>query len=163
MNENYKHESTKKKLKIIGFIIVGAGLALSVTGLVSFFSAFRTGSTPDLFFCAIIGFPLLGIGASILSFAFKREIMRYAKNESVPVINEASEEITPAVKNVAAAVNEGLKSEKTITCPKCGTANPADGKFCKECGTALDVTCPNCGEKISPDDKFCNNCGEKLK
>ena len=89
--------------------------------------------------------------------------MRYAKNESVPVINEASEEITPAVKNVAAAVNEGLKSEKTITCPKCGTANPADGKFCKECGTALDVTCPNCGEKISPDDKFCNNCGEKLK
>ena len=90
MNENHKHESTKKKLKIIGFIIVGAGLALSVTGLVSFFSAFRTGSTPDLFFCAIIGFPLLGIGASILSFAFKREIMRYAKNESVPVINEAS-------------------------------------------------------------------------
>ena len=43
MNENHKHESTKKKLKIIGFIIVGAGLALSVTGLVSFFSAFRTG------------------------------------------------------------------------------------------------------------------------
>ena len=29
MNENHKHESTKKKLKIIGFIIVGAGLALS--------------------------------------------------------------------------------------------------------------------------------------
>lgn len=163
MNENKKHESTKKKLKIIGFVLLGAGIALSVTGLASFFSAFGSGKTPDLFFCAIIGFPMLGAGAAVLTFAYRREIMRYAKNESVPVINEASEEISPAVKNVATAVNEGLKSEKTITCPKCGTANPADGKFCKECGTALRTVCPNCGEKISPDDKFCNNCGEKLK
>lgn len=163
MNENNKHESTKKKLKIIGFILIGAGIVLTVIGLVSFFSAFGTEKFPKLFFCAFIGLPMLGIGCAILSFAFKREIMRYAKNEGVPVINEASEEIKPAVKNVAAAVNEGLKSEKTVTCPKCGTVNPADGKFCKECGTAIGANCPNCGEKISPDDKFCNNCGEKLK
>ncbi len=163
MNENNKHESTKKKLKIVGFILLAAGIALSVIGLASFFSAFGKGKSPDMFFCAIIGLPTLGIGASILNFAYKREIMRYAKNESVPVINEASEEISPAVKNVAAAVNEGLKAEKTIVCPKCGTKNPADGKFCKECGTAIGAICPNCGEKISRGDKFCNNCGAKLK
>ncbi len=161
MNENNNHESTKKKLKITGFILLGGGIVLSLVGLINFFASFGTGEFPKLFFCAFIGFPLLGVGAGLLSFAFKREIMRYAKNESVPVINEASEEVSPAMKNVASAVKEGL-GEKTVKCPHCGTENPTDGKFCKECGKAITTTCPECGAKVSPDDKFCGNCGAKL-
>ena len=38
--------------------------------------------------------------------------MRYTKNEAVPVINEASEELKPAVKSVAEAVKETDKTEE---------------------------------------------------
>lgn len=78
------------------------------------------------------------------------------------------------------------------TCPKCGTQNPADGKFCQRCGNKLTVenaarcskcgaavaagakfcpecgaptacVCPKCGAKLAPTAKFCPECGEKLR
>ncbi len=52
-----------------------------------------------------------------------------------------------------------------VVCPKCGTPNPADGKFCKECGAKLQVTlvpCPKCGEKSPEGTKFCPNCGSPM-
>ena len=74
----------------------------------------------------------------ILSFAFKQEISRYLKNESVPVINEASEELSPAIKNVASAVKQGLSED-------------SDKKYCTACGA-----------KIETNDRFCGQCGNKL-
>ncbi|MGI9648669.1 MAG: AAA family ATPase [Acidimicrobiia bacterium] len=47
-------------------------------------------------------------------------------------------------------------------CTNCGTENAADRKFCKECGTALQVVCPSCGTGNDPGDKFCGNCGTGL-
>ncbi len=49
-------------------------------------------------------------------------------------------------------------------CPKCGTVNPADAKFCSECGSALgSVKCPNCETMNKADARFCSNCGHKLR
>jgi hypothetical protein len=47
-------------------------------------------------------------------------------------------------------------------CTNCDTENAADRKFCKECGTALQVVCPSCGTGNEPGDKFCGNCGTGL-
>ena len=47
-------------------------------------------------------------------------------------------------------------------CTNCSTENAADRKFCKECGTALQVVCATCGTGNEPGDKFCGNCGSPL-
>jgi class 3 adenylate cyclase/tetratricopeptide (TPR) repeat protein len=54
-----------------------------------------------------------------------------------------------------------LYAARTVTCPSCGTANPADTRFCLECGTALGG-CPSCGTVNPPTAKFCGNCGTRL-
>lgn len=49
------------------------------------------------------------------------------------------------------------------TC-ECGHVNPADGKFCSECGkvkTSKKV-CQKCKMPNDAGNKFCNNCGEQL-
>jgi membrane protease subunit (stomatin/prohibitin family) len=74
---------------------------------------------------------------------------------------------------MAGAIAEAMKSGKaeqpaaaaTVTCPNCGTANPAGAKFCNNCGTKLGdatVKCPNCGHENPAGSKFCSNCGTKL-
>lgn len=110
---NDKHNKVKTRLKIIGFIVLAIGLACTVTGMVDFFTtAMNMNGMPKLFWLLFIGVPMLGIGGTLLGFAFQREIMRYTKNEAVPVINEASEELKPAVKSVAEAVKEADKTEE---------------------------------------------------
>lgn len=49
------------------------------------------------------------------------------------------------------------------TC-ECGHVNPADGKFCSECGKAKTSkkVCPKCKMPNDAGNKFCNNCGEQL-
>ncbi len=45
-----------------------------------------------------------------------------------------------------------------MICTRCGTENPAGARFCKHCGTRLDV-CTACGAPLAPDSRFCNMCG----
>jgi class 3 adenylate cyclase/tetratricopeptide (TPR) repeat protein len=49
-----------------------------------------------------------------------------------------------------------------VTCPSCGTENPAGQKFCGECGTPLAAICASCGSTNSPGQKFCGECGAAL-
>lgn len=51
-----------------------------------------------------------------------------------------------------------------MVCPKCGTQNPNDAKFCENCGARLgaDVSlkfCPACRAPLVPRAKFCGSCG----
>ena len=160
-NENNfeKHEQLKKKLKIAGFVLVIVGAVLVLAAFIDFFITVGNPDKgmPKLFFLAFIGLPMLGIGAGLLTFGFRREIATYSKNESVPVINEASSEIAPAIQNVVKAA----KTESGVRC-ECGALNDADAKFCKACGKPLAKTCDNCGENNSADSAYCNNCGNKL-
>ena len=162
--EKQKHESLKKKLKIVGFCLLFVGAACTLVGFVNFFMTIASGGgIPTLFFLLFIGLPCIGIGAGLLAFAFRREILRYTKNESVPVINEAGKEISPAVKDIASAVKDGLEEKKATTvCPACKKANDIDSKFCKYCGAPLTKNCPHCGNKIDGDSAFCSECGKKI-
>ena len=50
-----------------------------------------------------------------------------------------------------------------MKCPKCQTENPAENKFCRECGAKLLLACPKCGAEIPPEDKFCGKCGHDIR
>ncbi len=49
-----------------------------------------------------------------------------------------------------------------MRCPNCQTLNPANAKFCLECGNRL-LICPNCGTINLPFAKFCIECGTALQ
>lgn len=156
--DNNKHQKAKKLFKILGLVIFVLGAIFAIIGFVSFFSSFGTGEMPRFFFFAFIGLPMIGVGTSLLVFGFRKEILTYTKNESIPVINEAGEEIAPAVSSITKAVHAGTQS---IIC-SCGTVNDANSTFCKNCGKPLSTICPVCGKKIEADSKFCNHCGNRL-
>ena len=49
-----------------------------------------------------------------------------------------------------------------ILCSACGKENPAQTKFCAECGASLrptNSTCKTCGGSIAANSKFCPECG----
>lgn len=53
-------------------------------------------------------------------------------------------------------------------CPKCGSANLANAKFCNDCGAKMEtslqaVPCAKCGAQIQAGSKFCNECGMKVE
>jgi membrane protease subunit (stomatin/prohibitin family) len=62
----------------------------------------------------------------------------------------------------------GAAAAQTVNCPKCGTANPAGGKFCANCGgqmqppQAATVQCPGCQQQVTAGAKFCANCGTSM-
>jgi hypothetical protein len=49
-----------------------------------------------------------------------------------------------------------------MQCPPCQHENPADQKFCGECGSRLASVCPSCGASNPPPQKFCGECGARL-
>ena len=53
------------------------------------------------------------------------------------------------------------KGQRDVTrgCPRCGTANEADMKFCVSCGAGLFEPCPSCGRESRTGVKFCGGCG----
>lgn len=158
--EKRRHEKTKFVLKTAGIILLIVGVILSIIGAVDFFGVMNGGGgMPTLFGCLMAGLPLSGVGFMLILVGFKKEISRYMKNESVPVINEMGQEIKPAVSAISAAVKEGASDEIVCTC---GTVNDAGSKFCKNCGKSFVSVCPDCGKEVDADSKFCNHCGKKF-
>jgi len=49
-----------------------------------------------------------------------------------------------------------------MRCTKCGTENAEDGRFCKQCATALNKRCPKCAGENAPKAKFCSQCAAPL-
>ena len=45
-----------------------------------------------------------------------------------------------------------------MKCPSCG-ATGQEGKFCAQCGAALQGSCPSCGAALAPGSRFCTKCG----
>ncbi|RKU01119.1 hypothetical protein C7H84_22895 [Burkholderia sp. Nafp2/4-1b] len=49
-----------------------------------------------------------------------------------------------------------------MRCTICGSENPPDARFCRECQAVLSRTCPQCGCETTPAARFCSNCGTPL-
>ena len=151
-----QHNLIKLLLRIIGLAALIAGITLSIIGFANFGNFDN-----NLFSLTIIGLPCIGIGIGITVFSFSQGIARYVKNEHAPIINELSEDISPAVKNYASAVKDEILADDSVTC-NCGNKNHKDAKFCSSCGTSLLVVCPNCNKRMSADSNFCDECGTKI-
>lgn len=54
-------------------------------------------------------------------------------------------------------------SEWLIKCPNCSTENPDDHRFCKQCGTRLNLECSKCKTENTVDYQFCKNCGTQIQ
>jgi class 3 adenylate cyclase/tetratricopeptide (TPR) repeat protein len=50
-----------------------------------------------------------------------------------------------------------------MRCPKCQFDNKEEAKFCKKCGTKLELVCSSCGHPYEEDSLFCEQCGQRLK
>ncbi|HTO10600.1 MAG TPA: adenylate/guanylate cyclase domain-containing protein, partial [Candidatus Binatia bacterium] len=49
-----------------------------------------------------------------------------------------------------------------MTCPQCRTDNPAENRFCDQCGAPLEARCPQCGAALRAGARFCGACGHRL-
>ncbi len=166
-----RHAEIRDALRVVGPAVVILGLIFTAIGIGSSFSAFGTFQPPRYFWCVFIGFPLIFAGIVICIFAFMGAVTRYMADEGAPVgkdvVNYMAEETKDAVRDVAAAVGEGLRAGggsqevRVVRCQKCNTDNETSASFCKACGAPLAKTkpCPNCGELNGPDARFCDNCG----
>ncbi|MEA3309946.1 MAG: inactive serine/threonine-protein kinase VRK3, partial [Chloroflexota bacterium] len=51
-------------------------------------------------------------------------------------------------------------------CPKCGTLNRPEARFCRQCCSPLPaaplVTCPHCGATLRQEARFCKECGKPV-
>lgn len=59
--------------------------------------------------------------------------------------------------------------KQKVSCPKCGSQNPAGQQFCGACGAKLAVevkeqtiACPKCGAQTPVGQEFCGACGARL-
>lgn len=162
MDENEKHEKNKKKLKIIGFVLLILGLLFAILGFVFFFVAIDSGVfNYGAFIFGVLGMPMIGFGAMLLiGFVYRKNIYNYNIHETSDVTNRHVEMLKPSLDTIADSFSGNKSSE--IICPSCGEKNESDAKFCKKCGVALSKKCPNCGEVVDYDSTFCSHCGHKL-
>ncbi len=85
------------------------------------------------------------------------------------------EEVKAARAAIASLHAEIANLTGSLLCPSCQEKNPADSKFCRECGTNLqeqtsdeapveivETVCPACGSPVNDTDHFCTQCGNKL-
>ena len=50
-----------------------------------------------------------------------------------------------------------------MKCPNCQSENPAEAKFCFNCGHKFVHRCTNCQSELPPGARFCMNCGQPVE
>ncbi len=171
-----RHGKVRAILRLLGPLVVVLGVVLTAIGLISFFSAFGTFQPPRYFWAAILGLPLIGVGLGLSRLGYLGDIFRYVSGEVTPVARDTFNTMAggtrQGVETIAHAVGRGLRSAmrggspsepRTVLCIHCETSNPADARFCNQCGAGLqDQTCPGCGASLTPTARYCNHCGKPV-
>ena len=164
---NKKTNRTKLGLKVLGFIFTAGGLTCTVIGSASFFSALGSGELPTLFWLLIAGLPMLTIGASLLTFGFRKELSATA----IQIARAGENSPTVAAQTVREGENSPIEpaplpeqtpKKATLRCPECGAENDAELNFCEQCGSELTRPCPHCGKPVGAHAAFCGHCGKKI-
>ena len=164
---NKKTNRTKLGLKVLGFLFTAGGLTCTVIGSASFFSALGSGELPTLFWLLIAGLPMLTIGASLLTFGFRKELSATA----IQIARAGENSPTVAAQTVREGENSPIEPaplpeqpppQATLRCPACGAENDAELNFCEQCGSELTKPCPHCGKPVGAHAAFCGHCGKKI-
>ncbi len=164
---NKKTNRTKLGLKVLGFIFTAGGLTCTVIGSASFFSALGSGELPTLFWLLIAGLPMLTIGASLLTFGFRKELSTTAiqiarAGENLPTVAAQTVREGENSPIEPAPLPEQTPKKATLRCPECGAENDAELNFCEQCGSELTKPCPHCGKPVGAHAAFCGHCGKKI-
>jgi hypothetical protein len=116
--ESSTHQATKTFLRVVGPLLVVAGLVLMATGMISFFRAFGGFEPPRLFWCCFVAVPVLFVGLVMSKFGYLGAVIRYLASESAPVakdtINYLADGTKDAVKTVARSVAEGVQEAQCL-------------------------------------------------
>ena len=132
------HVKTRGVLRTVGPIIFVIGLLCAIISAANLFTA---DGEPTLFWLGFVGLPLMFVGGVMSMFGWQAALLRYHAREGAPVAGETfnymAGETREGIRDVAAAVGEGLRGAARKTCAKCGAGNEADAKFCKACGAAI--------------------------
>lgn len=178
-----QHRSNRSVLRVMGPLILIAGLVLTLIGLSAFFTGF--GQSPSFgepppgfrrFFLAFLGLPMMAIGGAITKFAFMGAVARYVASEAAPVAKDTTnymidgtrDAIGDLAQSVGAGIAQGLSGERpeadTIGCPSCGHACDPGARFCDQCGAKIpgEVRCESCQAMNDPDARFCSQCGVSM-
>lgn len=100
-------------LRTLGVLSLIGGLLLSILGIAGAISG-----SPTRLWMLLAGLPVIGIGVMLVLFSLRERIS------------------TATLKN-AASFYRAAKKQPDCICTYCGTANDADGRFCKSCGAPL--------------------------
>jgi hypothetical protein len=143
-----QQRGVRSALRVIGPLLLGIGLLLTIGGMASFFSAFGSFGMPTDFWMAFVGLPLMGVGWGITRFAYLGPATRYVAGE-----------VTPTIRDTLGALGIGSARQ---TCAACGAENDSTARFCDSCGGALSAQCRSCGATNDADARFCDGCGAPL-
>jgi len=168
------HGAIRNVLRVVGPLTFGVGLVFTAIGLVSFFGAFGGFEPPRYFWCAFVGLPLMGIGATLSQYGYLGAVGRYMMGELAPVQKDAFNVVAhgtrPGVESLARAIGRGFaaagKSEAApgSRCSRCEAPRGDSDRFCGRCGAAFDErVCPGCGGRNPAENNFCGQCGERLE
>lgn len=152
----------RKKLRIIGFVLVIVGGICDAIAIIDFFSAFGSFNRPTLFWLFFIGMPLLFAGGVCLSYGYMGSVARYTSSEIAPVAKDTINYMVEGTKDSFAGMVQEFRGEKVIICTKCHKKNLHNDKYCDNCGNRLNKECLSCHSLNNSDASFCNNCGHKL-
>lgn len=112
LNEK-QYQKTKKKLNIIGIVLLCIGLPLAIIG---FITTFVMHNKNNLFFLMFFGMPMIFIGFFLIIASHMREISAFTVQQQMPIAKEGIEKISPSVgvaaKEITKGVKEGLRDEK---------------------------------------------------
>ena len=151
-----EYEEKKKSIRIIGIILLVAGIGLFLFGITNIFTVFTTptdwanfaqqssnmmGSFVIGGFSIVIGFALIGFGYQMYFATHIRGLARFAATETAP----AAEVMTEAV---ASGLSRGLTKE--------GRSPFSSSK------EVIKLKCRNCGYLETEDADFCSKCGERM-
>lgn len=151
----------KRRLIVIGSILLVVGIPLLIVGIVNFAKMFIAMGSSDNSQQAIssnsgkgiLGFFLMAAGlfstfygVGFFRRAFIREITSFGAATVAPVakdvVDYSADEITPSVaksvKTITEAVKEGIVGEEDKYCSECGAKNKKTSNFCSKCGKKFE-------------------------
>ena len=153
MKNNKKYKTI---FRIVGLICLPLGLIFLVLGIIGM-SNFNT----DMFLFSFVGIPLLFIGSVSLSFGFMKEVNSYIANENKGIAKDVTNYMLDGTRESISKTFSTINGN-SIVCNKCNTTNDNDAKYCKNCGSQLNIICPHCKVINDSDSKFCKECGKEL-
>ena len=169
------HNRIRKKLRVIGPILLGVGAVLMLIALGSFVLSFILRIPPFGVLLGFIGIPMVFVGLLCCLYGYMGKLARYTAQETAPVgkdtFNYLADGTQEGVRTLAGAIGQGLREgmspngvESELRCPHCGSSQDSGAKFCDDCGAAIikERTCPKCDNTNDVDAKFCDNCGQEL-